>query len=296
MFTDLGLRLATAESISGINSGASAIMANSVTAALDQLAITTALRNAMDISGGEALNLALNVTTAFTSGTFGATVEFQLISIPILPTLLTSVTGGRASVSIASVVTDIADASPDLADTFVVVGHGLPLGTPIFLTSLATTTGIANNTVYYVIPTANADRFKVATTLANALAGTAIDLLTGDGTATVNFIPTVHASTGTQQILGTPTTAGILGVIGNRMVTPLMPMCGPMAATRQALGQTIRTQIGTAQQGQLASNAQRFYVMRFLASNAITAGAVTIDLVTEAGASGKYFASGFEVF
>lgn len=64
------------------------------------------------------------------------------------------------------------------------VGHNLKLGDPVFLNTIATTGGITANTVYYAIPSAtDSTKFQIATSHANALAGTQVDLITNDGTA-----------------------------------------------------------------------------------------------------------------
>jgi hypothetical protein len=148
----------------------------------------------IDSIGSADLEINVSVTTGFTSTTNPlATVEFQLISFPILPTAaaLGSATTSGKLVTAAGVVTS------DTNDTFTIANHGLPLATPIYLTAIATTTNITTNTLYFVVPT-GANTFKIATTLANALAATpvTVDLQTGAGTATVAFMPVVHATTG----------------------------------------------------------------------------------------------------
>lgn len=81
--------------------------------------------------------------------------------------------------------TDITDGDPGLL--FESEDHGFALGLVVqFTTSSALPTGISLATNYYVIPV-DADFFYVATSLANALAGTAVDYTnagTGDQTAT----------------------------------------------------------------------------------------------------------------
>lgn len=65
------------------------------------------------------------------------------------------------------------------------VAHNLKLGDPVIFPTVVTTTGIVAGTTYYAIPTVtNGTTLKVASSYANALAGTAIDLATGDGTGT----------------------------------------------------------------------------------------------------------------
>jgi len=66
------------------------------------------------------------------------------------------------------------------ADTVTSNSHGLSNGDQVVLSSLATTTGVSNDTPYYVVASTT-NTFKLAATKG----GTAIDLATGDGTATV---------------------------------------------------------------------------------------------------------------
>lgn len=143
-----------------------------------------------DEIGSSHFELGVQVTTSFTTTSLLATVEFQLVSSPINPALLTSATTSGKLLSLASVVTNSTN------DTFTINNHGLALGTPFYLSALATTTGLTTNTVlYYAVPT-DANNFKAATSLANAQAGTVVDMLTGNGTATVVFMPVIHATTG----------------------------------------------------------------------------------------------------
>jgi hypothetical protein len=77
----------------------------------------------------------------------------------------------------------------DTGDTFTITAHGAPNGTPFYLTALATTTGVAINTLYYVVGTA-ANTFQAALTPG----GSAVALTT-NGTATVVFRRFVSAVT-----------------------------------------------------------------------------------------------------
>ena len=71
-----------------------------------------------------------------------------------------------------------------------ITAHGLATGSGVFLTtSGALPTGLTANTLYYVIST-GANTFNLATTLANAIAGTAIATSgTQSGTHTATFCP-----------------------------------------------------------------------------------------------------------
>jgi hypothetical protein len=77
----------------------------------------------------------------------------------------------------------------DTGDTFTISSHGAPNGTPFHLTALATSTGVAINTVYYVVGTAT-NTFQAALT-----PGGAAIAITTNGTATVVFHRQVAAIT-----------------------------------------------------------------------------------------------------
>lgn len=82
-----------------------------------------------------------------------------------------------AGTPITSVVTN------STADTFTKSGHGLVDGDKVLLSSIATTTGINAYTVYHVVGVAGT-AFQVALTAG----GSAVDLQTGNGTATVTKV------------------------------------------------------------------------------------------------------------
>lgn len=68
----------------------------------------------------------------------------------------------------------------DTGDLVTLANHGLKLGDTVLFTSITSTTGISITTIYYVIQ-ASTSTFKLASSLANASAGTALALTT-DGT------------------------------------------------------------------------------------------------------------------
>lgn len=77
-------------------------------------------------------------------------------------------------------------------NTFTLVDFGLGLGLKgQFTTSDTLPDGLSLATDYFIIPI-DADRFKVATTLANAIAGTAVDLIDA-GVGDQTFTPTALA-------------------------------------------------------------------------------------------------------
>lgn len=298
MITDLGLRLATAEVTPNGGSAPGGLGPASVTLGLEPGGLTTALRSFASIGSGEQVVVAINIDTAFESDTFNSTMEFQLISLPIVATKLTNATTSGRTLTITGVTTNsTTDELTGGTGGGTLTGHELPLGTPLFLTSLATTTGIANSTIYYAVPV-SANAIKLATSLANALAGTTIDLLTGNGTATVNIIPTIHASTGGLPMFsaGVPAQQGPLR-LGQRIFVPLRQLWGRTPRQRLPTGQTISQPLGAGPtSGLVAANAQRFFYLRYLPSAGINTGAVTCDIVLkEAGDSLAFYPTMFEV-
>ena len=77
----------------------------------------------------------------------------------------------------------------DTGDTFTLASHGVPDGTPVYLTALGTTTGFDLNKIYYVVTTL-ANTFQ----LAASPGGTPL-VVDADGTATVVFARYVTAVT-----------------------------------------------------------------------------------------------------
>lgn len=76
----------------------------------------------------------------------------------------------------------------DAGDTVGLTAHNLSTGTAISFTSITSTTGISVNTTYYVIYDTSST-FKVASSLANAQAGTALTLTTNGSGTMVRSIP-----------------------------------------------------------------------------------------------------------
>jgi len=86
----------------------------------------------------------------------------------------------------------------DNHDLFVLASHGLPVGTPVWLVSIATTTGITAGRRYYVVtPSAGGGAGNFA--LANTPGGSPIALTT-DGTAVVRAERYVQAITANTSI------------------------------------------------------------------------------------------------
>ena len=83
----------------------------------------------------------------------------------------------------------------DTGDLFGLTAHGIPVGTPVFLESIATTTGITAGRWYYSIAGTGANDFKLALTPG----GSAIALTT-DGTAVIRATRYVAAITANTSI------------------------------------------------------------------------------------------------
>lgn len=75
----------------------------------------------------------------------------------------------------------------DTGDVVTCAGHGFATGDRVYFSAITSTTGISINTNYYVIYV-GVDTFKVASTLALALAGTALALTT-NGTGSIVYAP-----------------------------------------------------------------------------------------------------------
>ena len=293
MITDNGLRLATAETPAG--DGVGGIGDDSATLALDLSGITQVIRNFNEIGAGEPVSLAFNVDASFDCATVGATIEFQLISLPILATLLEPVASGDGyQLFVDDAPTVIAD------DTVTIANHGLPLGTPIHITNQTTSTGLTDGRVYFAIPT-TANEFQLGSNLTNALAGIPVDLLTLDGSVDVNFIPTIHASSGALPIYttGDPSVMGPLD-IGSRFHVPVRPLATITGDHRLPGGQTLQVPIGsgpplTGASRKIAANTQRYYYLHYKASHTVTAGSITCDIVTCGADALNYPATGVEV-
>lgn len=148
--------------------------------------------------------------------------------------------------------------------------HTLQTGSPIvFATTGALPTGLNNTDTFYVINTGSTSTFRVASTEANALAGTAINTSgTQSGTHTITQVGYLYV--GDSGIMGhtelNPTGAGI--------AVPMVAEINP----------------------RIASLGQRYLSgLISVATNALTAGTFTVDLVTTIQDGRKFHASGFTV-
>jgi len=194
MIADINLILATAEAVPNAGAAPGGLGGNTITDVadtpytIDMLRADNPLGDGIDQLPTSELELDVTITTSFNVGP-NAMAEFQLVSMPIDPTKLSAAgTSGR--------LTQLASAATTASDNSVTItGHGLALGTPVYLSALATTTGPSTNTLYYAVPL-SADKFGLATSLANAVAGTPLVSMSGNGSCTIQFFPYVHMTTG----------------------------------------------------------------------------------------------------
>lgn len=137
------------------------------------------------------LELRVRINTGFGATNPQGTIEFQLVSMPILPSLLSNgVTSGKLT-GILSVT--VATGTPGVVT---LANHGLSLGTPFFFIAGSGGSGTATNTLYYAIPI-TANTFAFATSFANALAGTGVAQSSANFTGgAIQFFPQTHLTTG----------------------------------------------------------------------------------------------------
>jgi hypothetical protein len=125
------------------------------------------------------MTFAMSIATMVAGGTYAFDVAIGTITDTAL-----AVVAGAADVAITTVT-----AATDLLTK---VAHGLTTGTVVYISTSgvlpAATPSLAINTPYWVIRVDD-DNVKLATSLANAVAGTAIDI-TGAGTGTHTLITT----------------------------------------------------------------------------------------------------------
>lgn len=134
-------------------------------------------------SANGALHALVTVTVAAV-GSAGDTVEFQIIAIP--------------QTTLAALATDQTVNTPVFASNWftTVAAHGHDTGTPVVFTGADLPNGINANQVYFII-SVDANTFQVATTFANALAGTAVTFSdNGTGTQTMTVQPIVLGTSG----------------------------------------------------------------------------------------------------
>lgn len=237
------------------------------------------------------LEMKVAVTTDFTTGP-NVLTEFQLISVPILPTLFAAGTtsGRRMNVSATGDVTD---------NDFDLAAHGFPMGTPVYISSLGTVTGPSTNTIYYISPKSSG-AFAISTTYANAIAGTHVSLGGSDSAVVFEVFPYVHATTGPvwAEFINGPTVLTGRSVPG--INAPVGKLVAPYSgATRLPAGASAPPSTSQGGGGEVPylPNPGRYLAMRVYASGAglDTTGRYSVAVGLEAGEANRYFQPGLEV-
>ena len=297
MIADFNLILATEEAVPNGGAVPGGLGGNSITGVsttpyfIDMLRADNPLGDGIDQLPTSELELNVTITTAFGIGP-NAMAEFQLVSLPINPTKLTpATTSGRRTYFLGA-----STAASD--DSVTIAAHGLPRGTPVYLSALATTTGPTTNTLYYAVPL-SADKFGLATSLANAVAGEIVTM-TGNGTCTVEFFPYVHLTTGMiwggflgagAQFIGRSIPGGPVG--GGDHVAPYA------GADALPLGAQVQPSTALGGGGGAATMAApgRFLVPRVFVFNATvsTAGRYSMALGHAAGLGQRNYPIGSEI-
>lgn len=255
----------------------------------------------IDDLGKSEMELAVHITTSFTTTSPLATVEWQIVSFPINPAVLTAATtsGALATASLTPTIATSIFTTPGGTPP----AHNLQLGTPIYFSAVGTVTTPAANTLYYVVP-ASATTFKLATSYANALAGTTVTFAGTAVACTTVFYPTVVATTGAIPTVFLKAGARFLGtsaqqhpIAGGRLVAPFS------GATPQPLGSAAFPATFTGGGANVAANVPLTRVPgRYLALQVIMAGAASDTTGRYTAAFGKdltnalaFYPSGLEV-
>ena len=144
------------------------------------------------------------------------------------------------------------------ADTITSTGHKLLTGTKLTYLQVGATaiTGLTDNTAYFAI-VVDADTFKLASSLANAQAGTAINL-TGTGSSTQTF--TGDTATATASISGGAVSSIAVTNVGSAYIsTPTVTIAKPRRVIPTS-GVTIATeQIAYATHGLVAGDSVKYF-------------------------------------
>lgn len=297
-YGDDALRFATAELVPNGGATPGALGGTSITGvATTPYTIDMSQNNALgigidDIASSE-LELAVTVDTAFTAGP-NLGLEVRIVSIQLLPSLLSNATT-------AGKLLQAAAPGDTGTDDFTLANHGLPVGAPLYFSALSTLTGISTSVLYFAIPT-TANEFQIATSLANAVAGTPINLGGTNGTATMVVMPYIHATTGTMSASALKS--------GVRHVGKFMPwVMGGLGDRKLPTGQTQAQPIGAAFQptkslggggsGGVAQAVQvpgRYLGVQILPiGGTMGTGTITVDVGINLQSSVKHFLSGSEV-
>jgi hypothetical protein len=170
-------------------------------------------------------------TSAWQQGETGDKDQsYPYVELELTGSTTIAVTGLNAVAMVLDAVTVASDtfSTTHGSDLFTQTSHGFLTGDgPIRVTNSggALPAGLAADTNYYVIKI-DGDTFKVATSRANALAGTVVNL-TGDGTGTHTYVPWTSGNDVFQRVtwlqvdLGdyaVPGSDGLLGIAGDGAV------------------------------------------------------------------------------
>lgn len=298
MIADSNLILATNELVPHGGAAPGGLGGNTITGvpatpySIDMLRADNPLGDGIDQLPTSELELEVTITSSFSFGGVGtnAMAEFQLVSMPIDPTKLQPATTSGRQTYLANAVTAASD------DSVTIAGHGLPLGTPVYMSAQASS-GLSLNTLYFVVPL-SADKFGLATSLANAVAGTILNLTTG--TCTVQFFPYVHMTTGMiwsgflnagARFIGRAVPGAIGG--GGDHVAPYA------GADALPLGAQVQpsTSLGGGTGTAAVAAPGRFLVPRVFVFNAAvgTAGRYSMALGVNAGSSQRHYPIGSQI-
>jgi hypothetical protein len=144
---------------------------------------------APDLGAGESLTAHILVTTAATAGTANdsSTVEFRIVSSAASDSTTKTLTND----------TDFTDAQVSSEAVFTMANHGLHTGHVVLTDANAATLPTGLTTArYYVVIRLTADTFQLASSMANAFAGTAVATDVGSGAYRFVVQPMILASSG----------------------------------------------------------------------------------------------------
>lgn len=212
---------------------------------------------ARDIAQGTDLHANCTVTTA-AAGSAGATVELQLLGMPV-----TTLAGLTSTITVAA------------TDTITWTGHGLPAGTAVQFTTTGTLpTGLTPNQTYFVSTSGlGTDTFKVSTTLDGALDGSVHSITsgTGTGTHTGTALPIVMASSG-----ALPYELLTVGSVVKLILNPAM-------------------NYGTSIGEQVERPGMPYLFARYVVGGTVTGGKFQVDVRLGHQGGRKHYASGLAV-
>lgn len=247
---DKNIRLSTAQSMASFGTGM-----NLSTDDIDFAA-------ARDMWAGKPLHFIFSPGTQITSGG-AATIDFQVLA-----------SSKPMKVADGTAVT-VTSAAPGV---FTLASHGMVAGTEFYLASGTAPTGLTNGTVYYA-SNITTNTFTASTTLANALAGTAITTSSTGTSVTISQYTVKIASTGAVPIaVITPSAEAQL----------FRPVVLTPDTAIGALG--LRSAILTAS---ASGGTMRYARVNYqVATAALTAGTINCDIVDNVADAHKFYPTG----